>query len=105
MSGHILYADHRGRKIRLTDERRDHILEHPEMATQIDRIGETLTSPERIIATHLDENVHVYHRYYDKTPVTSKYLHVAVKITPDDAFIVTAYFSNRIKRGVEIWPE
>ncbi|MDQ7026663.1 MAG: hypothetical protein Q9P44_14035 [Anaerolineae bacterium] len=74
-----ILTDHEGRNIRLTSERREHILEHPEMAQQFERIAETVKSPETIIATTADDTVHVYHRYYETTPVTSKFLLVTVK--------------------------
>jgi hypothetical protein len=44
-------TDYQGRRIRLPQERWQHILEHAEMVGQLDRIIETLTSPELVIAT------------------------------------------------------
>ncbi len=99
----IILIDHEGREIRLTAERREHILEHPEMAEQFERIQETIKSPETIITTTADDTVHVYHRYYETTPVTSKFLLVAVKVLEDDAFVLTAFFSRREKKGIVIW--
>jgi hypothetical protein len=99
----MILIDHNGREIRLTAERRDHILEHPEMAEQFERIQETVKTPESVIATTADDTVHVYHRYYETTPVTSKFLLVAVKVLEDDAFVLTAFFSRREKRGTVIW--
>ena len=98
-----LLTDHQGRKIRLTVERRTHILEHPEMTDQFERIQETLQKPTLIVATHADETVHVYHRHYPTTPVTSKYLLVAVKILEDNTFVLTAFFSSRQKKGTIVW--
>jgi hypothetical protein len=98
-------ADYEGRVVRLTSERLAHVLLHPEMDGQLDRIRETLLEPDLIVATRADDTVRVYHRRYASTPVTRKYLHVAVKILPDDAFVLTAYYSSRRKRGVTIWPE
>ena len=99
----IILINHTGQEIRLTTERRDHILEHPEMADQFDRIQETIQSPEKIIATVADHSVCIYHRYYEITPVTSKFLLVAVKMLEDDAFVLTAFFSRREKKGTVIW--
>ena len=98
-----ILTDHEGRHIRLTHERREHILDHPEMAEQFERIFETIKTPETIIATTADETVHVYHRYYETTPVTSKFLLVVVKLLADDAFILTAFFSRQEKKGSVIW--
>ncbi len=98
-------TDYRGRAIRLTEERQAHILEHPEMLGQEARIIETLIEPEFVVATPTDAAVHVYGRFYETTPVTSKYLQVVAKLSPDDAFVLTAYYSSRLKRGRTVWPE
>ena len=99
----VILADHEGRSIRLTPERHEHILEHPEMVEQFERICETLAQPETVVVTTADETVHVYHRHYEITPVTSKFLQVAVKLLEDDAFVLTAFFSSRPKKGKTIW--
>jgi hypothetical protein len=96
-------TDYRGRAIRLTEERWAHILDHPEMEDQHNRLVETLAAPDVVIATVRDETVHTYHRLYEQTPVTRKYLLVAVKMTADDAFVLTAFFTSRQKRGNVIW--
>lgn len=101
--GDEVIKDYAEREIRLTSERVEHILEHPEMVGQLGRLKETLKTPMFVIATEADETVHVYHRFYETTPVTSKYLQVAVKINEDDAFVLTAFFSRRIKKGERVW--
>jgi hypothetical protein len=98
-----ILTDDEGREIRLTAERREHILEHPEMVDPFERIVETVNKPEMVVATNADDTVHVYHRYYETTPVTSKFLQVAVKMLGDDAFVLTAFFSRRKKRGTILW--
>ena len=98
-------TDYTDRVVRLTNERGSHILKHPEMESQLELIQETLLEPELVIATWADESVRVYHRHYPQTPVSSKYLQVAVKILSDDAFVLTAFFSSRQKRGLTVWPE
>ena len=98
-------TDYTDRVVRLTNERWAHVLKHPEMEGQLELIQETLLEPELVVATRADQSVRVYHRHYPKTPVSSKYLQVTVKILPDDAFVLTAFFSSRQKRGLTIWPE
>lgn len=98
----ILLVDYLGRRIRLTPERLDHIRKHPEVEGQLERIHQTLAQPDAIVETIIDETVHVYHRFYEKTPVTSKHMHVVVKVT-DDAFVLSAFYSNRRKKGRTIW--
>ncbi len=99
----LTLTDHTGCKIRLTRERRAHILEHPEMSDQFERIVETISMPETVIATNADATVHIYHRFYEMTPVTSKFLQVVVKLLEEDAFVLTAFFSRQMKKGTTIW--
>jgi len=99
----VIVTDYAGREIRLTAERREHILEHQEMDGQLERILETIQAPESVIASTADDTVQVYQRYYESTPVTSKFLLVAVKTLEGDAFVLTAFFSRREKRGIPIW--
>ncbi len=98
MADYEVITDYRGRAVRLTEERWAHILAHPEMAGQRERLIETLVQPDLVIATVKDEMVHTYHRLYESTPVTRKFLVVAVKMERDDAFVLTAYFTSRVKK-------
>lgn len=98
-----LLMDYRGRRIRLTQERYQHILEHPEMLGQEGRIRETISQPDHVVSTTADPSVHVYSRYYDSTPVTRKFLLVVVKTVEEDAYILTAFFASRQKKGITVW--
>ncbi|MCW3132209.1 MAG: PBECR2 nuclease fold domain-containing protein [Candidatus Methanospirare jalkutatii] len=98
------FRDIHNRQIRLTDERQEHIeVDHPEMSGQIDRIRETLLNPDVIVRSRTDSEVELFYRHYDATPVTEKYLCVVVKVLTDDIFIITAYFTDKIKRGETLW--
>lgn len=100
---HDIFTDYANRSIRLTSERWQHILVHAEMLTQRERIKETLSQPDVVVKTQKADDVHIYQRFYERTPVTQKYLTVAVKMLPDNAFILTAFFTNRTKRGKVIY--
>jgi hypothetical protein len=91
--------------IRLTDERLAHILEHPEMAGMENAIEETLVRPERVVQSASDEEARLYYRFYIGTLVGDKYLCVIVKLTEADAFVITAYLTDTIKRGLTLWPK
>ena len=93
-----------GLAIRLTDERRDHILEHPEMAEMEAAIEETLLEPERVVQSISDPEVHLYYRFYFRTVVGGKFLCVVVKMSDAGAFVLTAYLTDRIKKGERLWP-
>ena len=98
-----ILRDYRGRNIRLTDERRKHILEHPEMQGMILCIKETLLKPQRIIQSVSDAEAQLYYRFYIGTKVGDKYLCVVVKDSKKDAFILTAYLTDSIKKGDIVW--
>ena len=98
------FEDIRNRRIRLTDERQEHIeVDHPEMFGQIDKIQGTLLNPDIIIRSKTDPEVELFCRFYDITPVTKKYLCVVVKVLVRDLFIITVYFTDTIKRGEMLW--
>jgi len=98
------FKDVHNRHIRLTEERREHIeTDHPEMFGQINRIQETLLNPDIIARSRTDPEVELFYRHYDATPVTEKYLCVVVKVLVDDIFIITAYFTDKIKKGEILW--
>ena len=99
----LVAMDYAGRRVRLTDERLAHILEHPEMGGLEAAIPETLVQPEWVVQSVSDPDVHLYYRFYRRTPVGDKWLCVATKLSPGDAFVVTAYLTDRIKTGVLVW--
>ena len=103
MAKHEVLSDYWDRPVRLTAERWAHILDHPEMAGQRERLAETLAGPDIVIATLTDDTVLAYHRLYETTPVTRKYLVVVVKMAQGDAFVLTAYFTSRLKKGQIVW--
>jgi hypothetical protein len=98
------FKDIHDRRIRLTNERQEHIeSDHPEMSGQIDKIENTLLNPDRIVKSRTDPPVELFYRYYEITPVGEKYLCVVVKVLVVDLFIITAYFTDTIKGGEILW--
>ena len=98
------FKDIRNRRIQLTDERQEHIeIEHPEMSGQIDKIEDILLNADIIVRSRTEPDVELFYRHYDITPVTEKYLCVVVKGLVGNLFIVTAYFTDSIKRGEVLW--
>ena len=89
--------------IRVTEERLRHILEHPEMAEEEARIAETLAHPDIVIQSRTDPEIRLYHRFYSTSAVGAKYLCAVVKWRSEDAFLITAYYTDRPKRGPVIW--
>jgi len=96
--------DFGGVAIRLTDERLAHILEHPEMLGMEPSIEERLHDPEKVVQSPSDPSIHLYYRFYFRTVVGGKFLCVVVKMGEVDAFVLTAYLTDRIKKGARLWP-
>jgi len=100
---HIL-TDMYSRSIRLTAERRLHLeTEHPEMADQLPRVAEALSNPDLIVRSRTDATVELFYKHYPLTPVTEKFLCTVIKVLLDDHFIITAYYTDTIKRGEVLW--
>jgi hypothetical protein len=98
-----LLRDYQGVPIRLTDERLTHILEHPEMVGLERAISETLMQAVKVLGSLTDPDAHLYYRLYPATLVGEKYLCVVVKFSREDAFVITAYLTDKIKAGVLLW--
>jgi hypothetical protein len=99
-----LLHDYQGRSIRLTDERLNHIHEHPEMAGLDAAIEATLAHPQQVVQSFSDPQARLYYRFYVGTRVGDKYFCVVVKLAGDDAFVLTAYLTDKVKKGVQLWP-
>jgi hypothetical protein len=97
--------DYEGRRIRLTDERLSHILEHPEMRGMEERITEAVRQPERVLESLSDPQARLYYRFYVDTRVGGKHLCVAVKLEQNDAFVLTAYLMSKPAGGRQLWPK
>jgi len=98
------FKDNQDRSIGLSEERLDHIeSDHPEMVSQFERISETLAEPDRIIRSRTDASVELFYKHYASTPVSTKFLCIVVKVITDDNFIITAYYTDSVKRGELLW--
>lgn len=100
----ILLKDYSGQNVRLTDERLQHILEHPEMADMEAALKETLREPQLVIQSRTDDTAALHYRYYFGTKVGDKWLCVVVKYSEEDAFVLTAYLTDKPKKGEQLWP-
>jgi len=61
-----------------------------------------LENPE-IVVEGATNNTKICYRFFNRTPVTSKYLAVVVKVLNQEGFIITAYFTERVRRGKVLW--
>jgi hypothetical protein len=93
-----------GNAVRLTDERLSHILQHPEMEGLGAEIERVLREPNLVRRSRSDGAVKLFYEFYAQTRVNGKWLCVVVKYADDDAFVVTAYLTDRPKAGEDLWP-
>jgi len=75
---------------------------HPELKEEQNKIEETVSEPDAIMKGAI-ETARVYYKFYKSTPVASKYLAVVVKMVDKEGFIVTSYFTERMKKGKTVW--
>ncbi|HUI40471.1 MAG TPA: hypothetical protein VL523_00730 [Terriglobia bacterium] len=66
-------------------------------------LAETLREPEIVVESASDAEARLYYRFYHRTMVGGKHLCVVVKTRRDDAFVVTAYLTDRVQRGTILW--
>jgi hypothetical protein len=93
-----------GRTVRLTDERLEHILEHPELRELEPEIETAVRRPELVRRSRSDATARLFYRYYARTRVGGKWMCVVVKYLDADAFVVTAYLTDTPKPGENLWP-
>ena len=96
--------DYRDQQVRLTAERQRHILEHSEMAGLDSVIEQTLRDPQLVIQSRTDAAAGLHYRFCTGTLVGDKWLCVVVKYVGDDAFVLTAYLTDKPKAGDRLWP-
>lgn len=99
-----VFIDINDRKIRLTEERYEHIVQyHPEVQKALELLTLTIENPDIIVQSTSDTQVELYYHYFVATPVGNKYLCVVVKMLETDYFIITVYFTDKIKKGEVKW--
>jgi hypothetical protein len=103
--GMKMLTDCFGQLVRLTDERLAHILEHPEMKAMEREIEQTLQAPQLVRCSRSDETVRLFYEFYVQTIVDGKWLCVVVKYAENDAFVITAYLTDKPKAGDDLWPK
>jgi len=86
-----ILADYQGRSVRLTEERKAHILARAEMAGMEAALRAVLRDPQLVISSRSDV-------------VGDKWLCVVVKYEEKDGFVLTAYLTDRPKTGEKLWP-
>ncbi len=73
-------------------------IKHPSMAGRDAEVQQTLTDADEVRESRSDPLVRLYYRRYG-----SLHLCVVVKHLNGSGFIVTTYFTDRIKEGIGLW--
>ncbi|MGA2658979.1 MAG: hypothetical protein ABSH34_15870 [Verrucomicrobiota bacterium] len=100
-----LLRDCFGNDVRLTAERLAHILEHPEMTGMELEIVRVLRQPRLVRRSLSDAAVRLFYEFYAQTVLGGRWLCVVVKCGMNDAFVVTAYLTDKPKAGEDLWPK
>ena len=88
--------------MRLEDERLLHILQdHPELGGHDHLIDKTLEVPEKVVQSMSDRFVRLY--YSGASVLLGNMLCVVVKDAGAGAFVLTAYVTDRVKKGAVVW--
>jgi len=94
------------KKISFTEGKYEHVCKrHPEVVGEIKKMKETLVSPQIVRRSLYDEKVWLFYCFFENTSVTKKYLMVAARILNDEGFVVTSYFTDKVKMVEELWRE
>ena len=90
-----IYVDYQGQEIRLSDEVLAKILrKHPEMIDHLDAIADALANPIAVLPDLERPNTV---RYYGNVERLGKRIRVPVKFLPGEAWIATAFLTDRMK--------
>jgi hypothetical protein len=71
------------------------------LAAEIKRV---LHRPQLVRRSRTDATVRMFYEFYARTVIGGKWLCVVVKYAEDDAFVVTAYLTDKPKAGEDLWP-
>lgn len=70
------------------------------MAADLDR---ALQQPQRVRRSRSDPAVRLFYEFHAQTEMGGKWLCVVVKYSEHDAFVITAYLTDELKDGEDLW--
>jgi len=68
-------------------------------------IEQALREPQLVIQSRTDTACGLHYRFCAGTLVGDKWLCVVVKYVGEDAFVLTAYLTDKPKAGERLWPK
>ena len=92
-----------GFRVRVTRERWQLITtaKHPTMAGREAIVKATLENPEQVRQSRSDQQVLLFYH----AEGSSRWVCAVAKRAADQAFLITAYPTDAIKEGTQIWPK
>jgi hypothetical protein len=89
-----------GFRVRCTEEWWAHIstVKHPVLQGRLEEVSATLTEPAEVRRSTKDRTVFLFYR-----PVAPRLLCVVTQTGRGEAFLVTAYPTDSVKRGDVVW--
>ena len=72
-----------------------------DMGTELERV---LRLPQLVRRSRSDTAVRLFYDFYAQTIVGGKWLCVVVNYAENDAFVVTAYLTDKPNAGEDLWP-
>jgi hypothetical protein len=97
---HLTVTSVLGKKISVSAERWKLIIDtkHPEIKGKEDEVQKALMDPDEVRLSKSDPDVFLYYKTQGKLSLC-----VVAKHQNEDGFIITIYFTDKIKEGTEIF--
>ena len=88
------------KRVYVTKSRWDLIIKtkHPELEGKEKEVKETLAEPDEIRKSQSDDSVCLYYKKFGKLSLS-----VVIKHKNGEGFIITAYYTDRIKEGEQVY--
>ena len=74
------------------------------MASMGQEVENVLRQPQLVRRSLSDAAARLFYDFYARTIVGGKWLCIVVKYMENDAFVVTAYLTDKPKAGEDLWP-
>ena len=92
-----------GRTLRLTNEGWSHICTvHPELKKELNKVKQTVKTPD-LIKQGNRADTFTFYKFFSKTIVSPKHLVLVIKYLNIEGFLLTGYFTERIRKGEILW--
>ena len=76
-------------------------IKHPVMAGREVEVKATLENPDEIRQSRIDPDVYLFYR----SERSSRWVCAVAKRAEDQGFLITAYPTDAIKEGTQVWPK